>query len=113
MESKVQLAGDWAGWKVAGRELVSPDGIRIPPHVLRHVLHQWRAATRYARPEASGTVVPMRRPRPALVQRPPESVQAPTMARIQPHDVPLIEPALSDEAPNQILAASLGRRCAS
>lgn len=37
------LQGPWDGWRLAGRDLVSPDGERIPPERLRGIL--WRQAT--------------------------------------------------------------------
>ncbi len=40
----VPLHGDWAGWRMAGRCLVSPDGDRISPERLRGVL--WRESCR-------------------------------------------------------------------
>jgi hypothetical protein len=33
------LHGPWAGWRMAGRDLVSPDGLRIAPHRLRGFLY--------------------------------------------------------------------------
>ena len=35
---KVDLRGDWQGWKIRGRELVSPDGDRINYRRLRGLL---------------------------------------------------------------------------
>ena len=29
------LGGPWAGWRLAGRDLVTPDGLRIPPERVR------------------------------------------------------------------------------
>src|SRR5688572_1401913 len=36
--NKTPLHGDWAGWRMAGRCLVSPDGDRISPERLRGIL---------------------------------------------------------------------------
>lgn len=35
---RVDLAGEWSGWKIRGRVLVSPDGDRIPVERLRGLL---------------------------------------------------------------------------
>jgi len=35
-----EMPGDWAGWRLAGRFLVSPDGDRISPGRLRGLLFQ-------------------------------------------------------------------------
>lgn len=37
----VELTGPWAGWRLAGRDLVAPGGERIPERRLRGLL--WRA----------------------------------------------------------------------
>lgn len=29
----------WEGWRFAGREIVSPDRLRVPADVLRHLIH--------------------------------------------------------------------------
>lgn len=42
--NKTPLYGAWAGWRMAGRVLVSPDGDRISPERLRGIL--WREAAR-------------------------------------------------------------------
>lgn len=36
--SRIDLAGEWAGWKIRGRVLVSPDGDRVPVERLRGLL---------------------------------------------------------------------------
>ena len=36
--NKTPLHGHWAGWRMAGRYLVSPDGDRINPERLRGIL---------------------------------------------------------------------------
>lgn len=33
-----EMPGEWAGWRLAGRYLVSPDGDRISPRRLRGIL---------------------------------------------------------------------------
>jgi len=42
------LVNEWAGWRFAGRELVSPEGLRINPERLRGILHaeKQKAVTR-------------------------------------------------------------------
>lgn len=37
----VRLYGPWSGWRLAGRDLVSPDGLRLPPERVRGLA--WRA----------------------------------------------------------------------
>ncbi len=41
IDNHVSLTGPWAGWRLAGRELVGPGGIRIPERRLQGLL--WRA----------------------------------------------------------------------
>lgn len=41
IDNHVQLTGPWAGWRLAGRDLVAPTGERIPERRLRGLL--WRA----------------------------------------------------------------------
>lgn len=41
--NRQHLSGPWTGWRMAGRELVSPDGDRITPERLRGLL--WRQAS--------------------------------------------------------------------
>ena len=41
IENHVELHGPWAGWRLAGRDLVAPSGERIPERRLRGLL--WRA----------------------------------------------------------------------
>lgn len=38
VEGSGPLFGHWAGWRIAGRELVTPDGDRIRPERLRGLL---------------------------------------------------------------------------
>lgn len=40
------LHGPWDGWRMAGRELVSPDGDRISPERLRGILWRQQAEAR-------------------------------------------------------------------
>lgn len=42
------LYGPWTGWRMAGRELVSPDGDRISPERLRGLLWRQQAEARLA-----------------------------------------------------------------
>lgn len=44
----VHLHGPWAGWRLAGRDLVSPDGIRFSPERLRGLTWRQEAETRLA-----------------------------------------------------------------
>lgn len=41
IDNHVALTGPWAGWRLAGRDLVAPTGERIPERRLRGLL--WRA----------------------------------------------------------------------
>ena len=41
IDNHVNLSGPWAGWRLAGRDLVAPSGERIPERRLRGLL--WRA----------------------------------------------------------------------
>ncbi|MCC8484903.1 hypothetical protein VDG62_15475 [Xanthomonas campestris pv. raphani] len=41
VSNHVELTGPWAGWRLAGRDLVAPGGERIPERRLRGLL--WRA----------------------------------------------------------------------
>lgn len=38
IENHIHLSGAWAGWRLAGRDLVSPDRERISPERLRGLL---------------------------------------------------------------------------
>lgn len=40
VHNKTDLHGPWSGWRLAGRDLVAPDGQRLPPQRLRGLL--WR-----------------------------------------------------------------------
>lgn len=41
IDNHVELSGPWAGWRLAGRDLIAPSGERIPERRLRGLL--WRA----------------------------------------------------------------------
>ena len=61
--NKGPLYGPWAGWRLAGRVLVSPDGDRISPERLRGILFQEAARARLQRAATnSAKVVPWRTP---------------------------------------------------
>ncbi|WP_161809026.1 hypothetical protein [Stenotrophomonas humi] len=44
IENHVVLTGPWAGWRLAGRDLVAPSGERIPERRLRGLLWHAHAA---------------------------------------------------------------------
>ncbi|TWT23617.1 hypothetical protein FQY83_03030 [Luteimonas marina] len=44
--NRAPMHGPWAGWRMAGRELVSPDGDRITPERLRGLVWRLRAEAR-------------------------------------------------------------------
>lgn len=48
IENRLSLHGPWAGWRLAGRDLVSPDGERINPQRLRGLLFRQDAEARIA-----------------------------------------------------------------
>lgn len=63
----VKLSGPWAGWRLAGRDLVSPEGIRFSPERLRGLAWRQEAEARLAhirathrRPEPLVTVIRVR-----------------------------------------------------
>ncbi|AXH76717.1 MAG: oxygen-insensitive NAD(P)H nitroreductase/dihydropteridine reductase [Inoviridae sp.] len=58
IDNHVRLHGPWAGWRLAGRDLVSPDGDRINPQRLRGLLFRQAAEARIARAKVS-TVQPI------------------------------------------------------
>lgn len=64
VEGHMPLYGPWAGWRLAGRELVSPDGERINPARLRGLLFRAAAEARIdrARKQAADvrSVIPAR-----------------------------------------------------
>lgn len=49
IDNHVRLHGPWAGWRLAGRDLVSPDGDRINPQRLRGLLFRQDAEARIAK----------------------------------------------------------------
>lgn len=53
----------WSGWRIAGRELVSPDGQRISPERLRGLLFRESSEARIAKAkmlDRTGEVIPAR-----------------------------------------------------
>lgn len=60
--NRTRLNGPWEGWRMAGRDLVAPDGDRITPERLRGILWRQEAearrdALRARRKPRSGHVV--------------------------------------------------------
>lgn len=53
IDNHVGLHGPWAGWRLAGRDLVSPDGERINPTRLRGLLFRMDAEARIAKARAA------------------------------------------------------------
>lgn len=49
-QGTTELGGPWAGWRIAGRYLVTPDGVRILPERLRGIA--WRQDAEARRDEA-------------------------------------------------------------
>lgn len=60
--NRAPLYGPWAGWRLAGRYLVSPDGDRILPERLRGILFQEAARARLAPKRRAAALVPLRLP---------------------------------------------------
>lgn len=52
VDNHAALHGPWAGWRLAGRDLVSPDGDRINPQRLRGLLFQQESEARIAKARA-------------------------------------------------------------
>lgn len=52
----VDLAADWAGWRLRGRWLVSPEGERINPERLRGILFREAGEQRLARAVRSNAI---------------------------------------------------------
>ena len=50
LRNHVELHGPWAGWRLAGRELVSPEGLRLSERRLRGLV--WRAEAELRREQA-------------------------------------------------------------
>lgn len=46
IHNKTPLHGPWSGWRMAGRDLVTPDGVRLSPERLRGLAWQQEAETR-------------------------------------------------------------------
>lgn len=47
-QGQLDLTGEWYGWRLRGRHLVSPDGDRLTPERLRGLLWRDRAELRLA-----------------------------------------------------------------
>lgn len=50
---KAELGGPWKGWRLAGRNLVTPDGLRIPPERIRGLAWRQDAEDRLTRARAA------------------------------------------------------------
>ena len=48
----IDLTGEWAGWRLRGRDLIAPDGTRINPRSLQGMLFRWKNEQRVARARA-------------------------------------------------------------
>lgn len=48
VNNHVALTGQWQGWRLAGRDLVAPDGQRIAPERLRGILWRQESEARLA-----------------------------------------------------------------
>lgn len=53
VENHVDLSGPWAGWRLAGRDLVSPDRQRINPQRLMGLLFRQASEERLSRSRAA------------------------------------------------------------
>lgn len=67
VHNRTALHGPWTGWRMAGRELVSPDGDRIAPERLRGLMFRAelearrdRARARTAKAGLQGVVTVLR-----------------------------------------------------
>jgi len=49
VHNKTPLHGPWAGWRMAGKDLVAPDGTRVSPTRMRGVLFRIEAEERLQR----------------------------------------------------------------
>lgn len=49
IDNHVTLTGPWAGWRLAGRDLVAPSGERIPERRLRGTLREKPVSSRWSR----------------------------------------------------------------
>ena len=65
--NRTPLFGEWVGWRMAGRYLISPDGDRISPERLRGILWCESLGKRHGRAARSGLGVDHRRRDPAGV----------------------------------------------
>lgn len=52
LRNHVELTGPWGGWRLAGRELVSPDGLRLSERRLRGLVWREEAEQRRDRSRA-------------------------------------------------------------
>lgn len=52
VDNHTPLYGPWAGWRMAGRDLVAPDGQRIAPERLRGLLWRQESEARLAKARA-------------------------------------------------------------
>lgn len=50
LRNQVELHGPWRGWRLAGADLVSPEGMRVPERRLRGLI--WRAEAEERRDRA-------------------------------------------------------------
>ena len=50
LRNHVELSGSWGGWRLAGRDLVSPEGMRLSERRLRGLV--WRAEAEQRRDAA-------------------------------------------------------------
>jgi hypothetical protein len=55
---KTVLYGHWVGWRIAGRDIISPDGDRICPERLRGLLFTERNRSRGTKKRHQGNIVP-------------------------------------------------------
>lgn len=52
VHNKTPLHGPWAGWRMAGKDLVAPDGSRISPTRMRGIMFRMDAEERLQRARA-------------------------------------------------------------
>ena len=57
IRNQTPLYGEWAGWRMAGRNLVSPDGDRICPERLRGILFAEAARQQLAKRQSRRAAV--------------------------------------------------------
>jgi len=58
VHNKTHLHGPWAGWRMAGKDLVSPDGARVSPTRMRGILFRLEAEARLERARARARAKP-------------------------------------------------------